>query len=95
MKGNPFVKITPITKYYMIVEQQKHLIEMRLWSQFKGIPYADSFNPEEQITVISLPKIPIVAGLGSATDVPSNKVALRIALTVIFRKSVSIFKSKI
>lgn len=56
VKGNPFVKVSPTTKNYILMEHQKHYLMMRLWTQFRNIPYADAFNPEEQYIAVSLPR---------------------------------------
>jgi hypothetical protein len=55
VQGNPFVKLTPTTKNYLLISRQKHALQMRVWTEFKNIPYADAFNNEEQYTVVSLP----------------------------------------
>lgn len=45
--GNPFVKIAPATKNFLLLDKEKHFIQMRLWTQFKNVPYCDAFISEE------------------------------------------------
>lgn len=93
--GNPFVKVSPTEKNFLLVHKEKFKVVFRMWTQFKGIPYADSFNPEEQLTVVSLPKQPINPSLPYTKDVPSHRCAFRLSLQMIFHKKIPIFQGKI
>jgi len=93
VKGNPFVKLTPTTKNYVLCTKEKNLIQMRLWTELKNVPYSDCFNNEEQYTIVSMPMKSLNASGGEQHT--SHKVAYRVSSQVVFKKSVSLFKSKI
>ena len=95
VKGNPFVKITPTTKYFILMQKQPYLISLRLYSQFRGIPYADSFNAEEQYLLFSMPMQPIDSSQPYSKDVPSHKCLFRMSSQIIFHKNIPFLKSKI
>jgi len=88
VQNNPFLKLTPTTKNYLIVEQEPHHMQLRLWTQLKGVPYCDSFNAEEQYAVVSLPRV-------GSPNLPSNKCAFRISLRMVFHKKIPLFQGKI
>lgn len=47
VKGNPFVKVSPNTKHYMLVKNSDKEIVLRIYNQTKDVPYSDAFNVEE------------------------------------------------
>ena len=59
MKNNPFVKLAPTTKHYILYTDRKDLKQLKLWTELKNIPYSDAFNNEECCTAVSLPMQPL------------------------------------
>ena len=94
VKGNPFVKLTPTTKNYLLYTDKKDLKQLRVWTELKNVPYCDAFNNEECYTAVSLPMQPL-NGVPMKENQIAHKVAYRITSHVVFNKSVSFFKSKI
>jgi hypothetical protein len=81
IKDNPFIKVSPTTKYVKLIEQTETKFHVRIISKCSGVPYCDTFSIEEDFLILS----------------PSPTAAasiLRIQCQVIFHKS-TIFKSKI
>jgi hypothetical protein len=95
VENNPFVKISHTEKTFMLYHKEKHHIQMRMWTQFKSVPYCDHFNPEEQYVLISLPKQPINPGLPYPKDVPSRRCVFRISLMLVFHKKIPMFQSRV
>lgn len=91
VENNPFVKISPSEKTFMVYLHEKHRLEMRCWTQFRNVPYCDHFNPEEQYTIVSVPKQPINPNLPYPKDVPSRRCIFRISLHLIFHKKIPMF----
>jgi hypothetical protein len=91
VENNPFVKISPSEKTFMLYLQEKHRLEIRCWTQFRNVPYCDHFNPEEQYVLVSLPKQPINPSLPYPKDVPSRRCIFRISLNLIFHKKIPMF----
>lgn len=81
IKDNPFVKISPTTKYYKLIEKTDTKVQFKILSKCSGVPYCDTFAIEEEIIAIS-------------PQPNSNYCVVRILMQVIFYKS-TIFKSKI
>jgi hypothetical protein len=92
---NPMVKVSDQTKTYLVDIKEKHLMIMRNWVVFRGVPYCDYFNPEENYTVVSLPMQPINPALPYKKDMASHKCAFRISVYMIFHKKVPLFQGKI
>jgi hypothetical protein len=92
VKGNPFVKLTPTTKHYLLYNDSKTMKQLRLWTQLQNVPYSDAFNNEENYVALSLPMKSLN---GQPCDKVAHKVAYRVTSQVVFSKSVSFFKSKI
>ena len=81
MKDNPFVKVSPTTKNYLLLEKRDNFINIRIFNQMRDVPYSDCFNTEEHLIVVS-------------PDSRADKCIVRQTLNVIFKKS-TIFKNKI
>ena len=58
-KNNAFIKSTDQIKTYLVDLQERYSLSMRVWTQCRNVPYADHFNPEESIAIVSLPKQPV------------------------------------
>lgn len=95
VENNPFVKISPCERTFMLFHNEKHRMEMRCWTQFRNVPYCDNFNPEEHYLVVSLPKQPINPNLPYPKDVPSRRCIFRITFHMIFHKKIPMFQGKI
>ena len=75
VKNNPFVKLTPTTKNYLLFNESKNLKQMRVWTQLLNVPYCDSFNNEENYAAISLP-------MQTLNGAPCDKIAHKVAYRV-------------
>lgn len=81
IKDNPFVKVSPTTKYFKLLEISDTKIHFKVLSKCSGVPYCDTFAIEEDWIALS-------PGLGATCCI------VRIYMQVIFYKS-TLFKSKI
>jgi hypothetical protein len=45
---NPFVKVSPNTKYWRVVEKTDTRIVMRVMTKCSNVPYCDTFSVEEE-----------------------------------------------
>jgi hypothetical protein len=81
IKGNPFIKVAPTTKYFKMIEKTDTTYRFRVLDKVAGVPYSDCFAIEEDWIIIS-------------PNATANCCILRISLQVIFYKS-TIFKYKI
>jgi hypothetical protein len=59
------------------------------------VPYADHFNAEEGLAVVSLPKQPVDPSKPYKQDVVSYRSVYRNTSMMIFNKKVPLFQSKI
>ncbi|CDW85958.1 UNKNOWN [Stylonychia lemnae] len=81
IKDNPFVKVSPTTKYYKLLEKTDQKVCFKILSKCSGVPYCDTFAIEEEFLILApSPGAPICV--------------VRIMMQVIYYKS-TIFKSKI
>jgi hypothetical protein len=81
VKDNPFVKVSPTTKYFKLIERTETVIRFKILSKCSGVPYCDTFACEEDWVAIS-------------PNASANCCIVRIIMQTIFYKS-TIFKSKI
>lgn len=81
IKDNPFVKVSPTTKYFKLIEKTETTTRFKILSKCTGVPYCDTFAVEEDWLAIS-------------PNSNSNCCIARIIMQTIFYKS-TIFKSKI
>lgn len=81
VKNNPFVKVSPTTKYFKLLEKSDTKVHFKILSKCSDVPYSDTFALEEDWLAIS-------------PHPNANCCMLRIMSQVIFYKS-TIFKSKI
>ena len=89
------VKTSDQIKTYILDQKEKTHITLRNWVTFKNVPYADYFNAEEALAVVSIPKQPIDPSQPFKHDVPSYRSVYRNSSTMIFHKKVPLFQSKI
>lgn len=90
-KNNAFIKSTDQIKSYLVDHRDRYSMSQRVWIQCKNVPYADHFNPEDSIVIVSLPKQPVDPSQPYQSDVPSLKCAYRHAGQIIFIKKVPLF----
>jgi len=55
IKGNPFVKEAPTTKYIKLVESSDLKVVMRVLNKTTDVPYCDSFAVEEEYIIAGIP----------------------------------------
>jgi hypothetical protein len=53
VKDNPFVKVSPTTKYSKLLENSDTKMVITSLAKVKDVPYCDTFNVEEHILIIS------------------------------------------
>jgi len=53
VKGNPFVKVSPTTKYFKLLEKTDTVVNFKILSKCTGVPYCDTFAIEEEYLAIS------------------------------------------
>jgi hypothetical protein len=53
VKGNPFVKVAPTTKYFKLIEKTDTNYHLRILDKCTGVPYCDSFAIEEDWAIVS------------------------------------------
>eukprot|EP00347_Sterkiella_histriomuscorum_P012209 403369475 len=87
MKDNAFVKVSPTTKNYFLLQKTENLINLRIFNQMKDIPYADTFNTEEN-WIITSPSI------ANDDSIVNDRCVIRSTFQVIFKKS-TMFKGRI
>lgn len=81
MKDNPFVKISPTTKYFKVLELSETKIHVKILSKTNNVPYCDTFAVEEDWIAVS-------------PSPGANCSVLRMFIQMIWYKS-TIFRSKI
>ena len=81
MRGNPFVKLSPTTKYLKLLEKTETVVHFKILSKMTGVPFSDSFALEEDFLIL---------GPGPT----ASCCILRIMASVPFYKS-TLLKSKI
>eukprot|EP00347_Sterkiella_histriomuscorum_P004839 403358890 len=81
IKDNPFVKVSPTTKYFKLIEKSDCKLHFKILSKCSGVPYCDTFAIEEDF-------------LALAPQPGANVCVVRLLAQTIFYKS-TIFKSKI
>ena len=52
IRDNPFVKCSPTTKIYNLIEQNQNMIKIRVFSKAKEVPYCDCFMIEEEMICV-------------------------------------------
>ena len=53
LKGNPFVKVAPTTKYFKVIENTDTKVNLRVLNKVTNVPYCDSFAVEEDWLILS------------------------------------------
>lgn len=53
MKDSTFVKVSPTTKNYLLLQKDDRLINLRIFNQVKDVPYCETFNTEENWIILS------------------------------------------
>ena len=81
MKDNAFVKVSPTTKNFLLMEKTESKISIRVFNRTRDVPYCDTFNTEEHWLILT-------------TNPKAEKIIVRQSLNVIFKKS-TMFKGKI
>ena len=47
LKGNPFIKVSPTTKNYLLIKNSDSEVVVKVYNQTRDVPYSDAFNVEE------------------------------------------------
>lgn len=53
IKDNPFVKVSPTTKYYKLLEKTDTKLLVKILNKCTSVPYCDTFSVEEELLFIS------------------------------------------
>lgn len=81
LKDNPFVKVSPTTKHYKLLERSETKLHLKILNKCTSIPYCDTFSVEEE-------------WLFMAPTATANCCVVRHGVQIIFYKN-TLFKSKI
>ena len=49
---NPFVKVSPTTKVYEVLDQKEGLVRLKVVTTVKDVPYSDYFACEEFMDIV-------------------------------------------
>jgi len=52
MRGNPFIKLSPTTKYLKLLEKTETKINFKILSKMTGVPFCDTFALEEDYLIL-------------------------------------------
>ena len=53
IKNNPFVKVSPTTKHYKMLENCDTKIRIKILSKCTDVPYCDTFAVDEELLILS------------------------------------------
>ena len=81
IKDNPFVKVSPTTKYFKLIEKSETKVHVKILNKCTSVPYCDTFSVEEE-------------WLAMSPSPTANCCIVRFGVQVIFYKN-TLFKSKI
>ncbi|CDW71645.1 UNKNOWN [Stylonychia lemnae] len=82
MKDNTFVKVSPTTKNYLLLQKEDNMLNLRIFNQMKDVPYCDYFNTEENWIITS------------PNSEDNSRCVIRSTFQVVFKKS-TMFKGRI